>query len=135
MNKKHSLSLLSLIGSLTAFCQAEAPDSVAVQTLDEFVIEAPEVIRKADMDIYHPSKSAVEHSKNGLQLLGNLMIPSLNVSDVMGTIQAAGESVQVRINGRPSSVEQVRSLLPETIKRVEWIDNPGLLFGGVGCTY
>jgi len=130
MNKKHSLSLLSLIGSLTAFCQAEAPDSVAVQTLDEFVIEAPEVIRKADMDIYHPSKSAVEHSKNGLQLLGNLMIPSLNVSDVMGTIQAAGESVQVRINGRPSSVEQVRSLLPETIKRVEWIDNPGLRYGG-----
>lgn len=130
MNKKHSLSLLSLIGSLTAFCQAEAPDSVAVQTLDEFVIEAPEVIRKADIDIYHPSKSAVEHSKNGLQLLGNLMIPSLNVSDVMGTIQAAGESVQVRINGRPSSVEQVRSLLPETIKRVEWIDNPGLRYGG-----
>ena len=130
MNKKHSLSLLSLIGSLTAFCQAEAPDSVAVQTLDEFVIEAPEVIRKADMDVYHPSKSAVEHSKNGLQLLGNLMIPSLNVSDVMGTIQAAGESVQVRINGRPSSVEQVRSLLPETIKRVEWIDNPGLRYGG-----
>lgn len=130
MNKKHSLSLFSLIGSLTAFCQAEAPDSVAVQTLDEFVIEAPEVIRKADMDIYHPSKSAVEHSKNGLQLLGNLMIPSLNVSDVMGTIQAAGESVQVRINGRPSSVEQVRSLLPETIKRVEWIDNPGLRYGG-----
>lgn len=130
MNKKHSLSLLSLIGSLTAFCQAEAPDSVAVQTLDEFVIEAPEVIHKADMDIYHPSKSAVEHSKNGLQLLGNLMIPSLNVSDVMGTIQAAGESVQVRINGRPSSVEQVRSLLPETIKRVEWIDNPGLRYGG-----
>ena len=130
MNKKHSLSLFSLIGSLTAFCQAEAPDSVAVQTLDEFVIEAPEVIRKADMDVYHPSKSAVEHSKNGLQLLGNLMIPSLNVSDVMGTIQAAGESVQVRINGRPSSVEQVRSLLPETIKRVEWIDNPGLRYGG-----
>ncbi len=130
MNKKHSLSLLSLIGSLTAFCQAEAPDSVSVQTLDEFVIEAPEVIRKADMDVYHPSKSAVEHSKNGLQLLGNLMIPSLNVSDVMGTIQAAGESVQVRINGRPSSVGQVRSLLPETIKRVEWIDNPGLRYGG-----
>lgn len=130
MNKKHSLSLLSLIISLTAFSQAEAPDSVAVQALDEFVIEAPEVIRKADMDIYHPSKSAVEHSKNGLQLLGNLMIPSLNVSDVMGTIQAAGESVQVRINGRPSSVEQVRSLLPETIKRVEWIDNPGLRYGG-----
>ncbi len=82
------------------------------------------------MDIYHPSKSAVEASKNGLQLLGNLMIPALTVSDALGSIQAAGQSVQLRINGRESSIEQVRALLPETIRRVEWIDNPGLRYGG-----
>lgn len=82
------------------------------------------------MDIYHPSKSAVEASKNGIQLLNNLMIPSLTVSDALGSIEAAGQSVQVRINGRESTVDQVRTLLPETIKRVEWIDNPGLRYGG-----
>lgn len=48
----------------------------------------------------------------------------------MGTIQAAGQAVQVRINGRESSIEQVKALLPETIKRVEWIDNPGLRYKG-----
>ncbi len=82
------------------------------------------------MDVYQPSKSAVEHSKNGMQLLNNLMIPSLNVNDVLGSIQAAGQSVQIRINGRESSIDEVRTLLPETIKRVEWIDNPGLRYGG-----
>ena len=105
-------------------------DSLAAQNLQEIVIEAPKVIRKADMDVYHPSRSAVENSKNGMQLLNNLMIPSLSVSDALGKIQAAGQSVQVRINGRVSTIEQVRALLPETIKRVEWIDNPGLRYGG-----
>lgn len=110
--------------------ESAAIDSVAAQELQEVVIQAPKVIRKADMEVYHPSKSAVKHSQNGLQLLNNLMIPTLTVSDALGTIQAAGQSVQVRINGRESSIEQVRSLLPETIRRVEWIDNPGLRYSG-----
>lgn len=115
-------------GTLTA--QSEQPDSTEVRKLDEIVIQAPKIIRKADMDVLYPSKSAVDNSKNGLQLLNNLMIPSLNVNEPLGTIQAAGQAVQVRINGRESSIEQVRTLLPETIKRVEWIDNPGLRYGG-----
>ncbi len=108
----------------------EMADTIVAQELNEIVIQAPKVIRKADMDVYHPSKSAIENSQNGIQLLTNLMIPTLTVSDALGTIQAAGQAVQVRINGRESSIDQVRTLLPETIKRVEWIDNPGLRYGG-----
>lgn len=108
----------------------ETSDTIALQELQEIVIKASKVIRKADMDVYHPSESAVENSANGMQLLANLMIPALSVSDVLGTIQAAGRPVQVRINGRESSIDQVRALLPEAIKRVEWIDNPGLRYGG-----
>ena len=128
---KQSILLLSLIllPAVTAVAEADT-DSTAVHELREIVIEAPKVIRKADMEVYHPSKSAVEHSANGMQLLGNLMIPALTVSDALGTVQAAGQNVQVRINGRESTVDQVRALLPETIKRVEWIDNPGLRYGG-----
>ena len=107
-----------------------ATDTIAVRELGEIVVRAPKVIRKADMDVYHPSKSAVANSRNGMQLLSNLMIPSLTVSDQLGIIQSAGQSVQVRINGRESSIDAVRALLPETIRRVEWIDNPGLRYGG-----
>ena len=124
------ITITALSCALSAMAQTEISDSIPAQGLQEIVIQAPKVIRKADMDVYHPSKSAVEHSQNGLQLLNNLMIPTLTVSDALGTIQAAGQSVQVRINGRESSIEQVRTLLPETIKRVEWIDNPGLRYGG-----
>lgn len=115
--------------AMAAMAQEAASDSLTHE-LGEIVIEAPKVIQRADMNIYYPAKSAVNISSNGLQLLNNLMIPSLTVSEVLGTVQAAGEPVQVRINGRESTISQVRALLPETIKRVEWVDNPGLRYGG-----
>lgn len=128
---KQTLIIISaLLCTVSTMAQTEAQDSIPAQELQEFVIEAPKVIRKADMDVYHPSKSAVDNSKNGMQLLNNLMIPSLSVSDALGSITAAGQSVQVRINGRTATIDQVRALLPETIKRVEWMDNPGLRYGG-----
>ena len=110
--------------------QVETTDSIETNILDEIVIEAPKVIRKADMDVYYPSKSAVDNSKNGMQLLNNLMIPSMFVNDALGSVTAAGQSVQVRINGRQATIDQVRALLPETIKRVEWIENPSLIYNG-----
>ncbi len=110
--------------------QSEKNDTAQIRNLQEVVIEAPKVIHKADMDVYHPSQSAVDNAKNGVQLLTNLMIPSLSVSDALGSITSGGQPVQVRINGRESSVDQVKNLLPSTIKRVEWMENPGLRYNG-----
>lgn len=123
----------TVISAILVSCALNAiaqTDSISGGELREVVIKAPKVIRRADMDVYHPSQSAVENSKNGVQLLANLMIPAISVSDALGTITSAGQSVQVRINGRVASVDQVKNLLPSTIKRVEWIDNPGLRYGG-----
>lgn len=119
---------LALTAALTF--AGEPADTTAARQLQEVVISAPTVIRKPDMDVYYPSKIAIESSRNGMQLLRNLMIPSLTVNDALGSITSAGEAVQVRINGRTASVQQVKALLPETIKRVEWMDNPGLRYGG-----
>lgn len=125
-----ALMVLAMIGSPTIAIAQEIGDTIAAQELNEVVVQAPKVIRKADMDVYYPSQSAVENSRNGMQLLTNLMIPSLTVTDALGTIQAAGQSVQVRINGHVATVDQVKALLPETVKRVEWMDNPGLRYNG-----
>ncbi|MCH5213555.1 MAG: outer membrane beta-barrel protein [Muribaculaceae bacterium] len=130
MRKKATSLLLLLPITATAFAQEQTNDSIDTNVLDEIVIEAPKVIRKSDMDVYYPSKSAVDNSKNGMQLLNNLMIPALFVNDALGSVTAAGQSVQVRINGRQATIDQVRALLPETIKRVEWMENPGLIYNG-----
>ena len=107
----------------------EVVDSLDTQMLGEVVIEAPRVIRKADMDVFYPSKSAVAASVNGMQVVKNLMIPSVMVNEVMGTVTIGGKPVQIRINGREASVDQIRELLPVTVRKVEWIDNPGLRYG------
>lgn len=114
----------------SAPAQTQTSDSISVNDLAEIVVEAPKVIHKADMDVYHPSQSAVDNSRNGIQLLSNLMIPAISVSEALGTISSGGQAVQVRINGREASVEQVRNLLPSTIKRVEWMENPGVRYNG-----
>lgn len=123
------LAFLMFLIAIATLAQ-EPTDTIAAHQLQEIVIQAPKVIRKADMDVYHPSQSAVENSKNGMQLLQNLMIPTLSVNDALGTVSSGGQSVQMRINGREATIEQVQQLLPETIKRVEWIDNPGLRYNG-----
>ena len=128
--KSFLIFLLMLFLCLAALARETANDSIDVQVLNEIVIEAPKVIRKSDMDVYYPSKSAVNNSRNGMQLLTNLMIPSMFVNDALGSITSGGQAVQVRINGRQATVEQLRALLPETIKRVEWIENPGLIYNG-----
>lgn len=68
--------VLMLLIAIAAVAQ-EVTDTIETQQLQEIVIQAPKVIRKADMDVYYPSHSAVDNSKNGVQLLNNLMIPSL----------------------------------------------------------
>lgn len=127
--KQIGIALLAISLPFVAAAQTEAPDSIQGQELGEVVVKAPKVVHKADMDVYHPSRRSVELSKNGMQLLRNLMIPTLTVNDIMGSVTASGQAVQLRINGRTASIDDVKSLLPETVKRVEWIDNPGLRYG------
>lgn len=98
-------------------------------TLDEVTVKASRVIRKSDMDVLIPSKSAVEASPNGMSLLNNMMIPSLSVNELMGTVRTFGQDVQIRINGRKASTDQLRTIDPTSVKRVEWMDDPGLKYG------
>lgn len=106
-------------------------DSISTSVnLDEIEVEAPKVVRKADMELYFPSESVIKQSKDGLQLLQNMMIPTVVVNDILKTVSSSGSDVQLRINGRVASVDQVRGLQPETIKRIEWLDNPGLKYNG-----
>ena len=127
---RHIFFITAVLFCTVASRAAEAADTAAALELHEIVIEAPRIVHKPDMDVYRPSKSAVEHSANGLQLLQNLMIPALTVSDALGSVSAAGESVQIRINGHVASLDRVRNLLPSSIRRVEYITAPGLRYGG-----
>lgn len=123
------LSVISVSDHASAQSPEAAADTMHVVTLSEMTVTAPRVIHKADMDVYIPSKDAVGASQNGMALLRNLMIPTLSVNEIMGTVRTGSENVEIRINGRQASVEQLTMLSPSSVKRIEWIDNPGLRYG------
>ena len=133
-----ALSTASLFGNEPVPCYstdsvsegAAGVDSLSMETtLGEIIVSAPKVIHKADMDVYYPDKRVVESSQNGLTLISNMMIPTLNVNDMMGTVRTDGQDVQIRINGRQATVDELRTLNPKAIKRLEWIDDPGVRYG------
>ena len=123
-----------LAAGTTATASAAVADSIAaandsIQLLNEFVVEAPRVVHKPDMDVLYPSSDAVAKSKDGAQLLNNLRIPSLLIDQAFNRVTAAGKNVAIYINGREANYDQLKAVDPSTVKRVEWIDNPGLRYG------
>ena len=94
---RNQISVTFLLIAFIALGQ-EITDTITPKQLQEVVISAPKVIRKADMDVYYPSRSSVDNSKNGLQLLNNLMIPSLSVTESLGSIKAAGRIAIVQFD-------------------------------------
>lgn len=92
MRYKYVQAAVCLLAAGCAAAQTAAPDSMRVRQLTEVVVSVPKVIHKSDMDLYIPSKSAVEVSQNGFQLLGNLMIPALSggrIRSIWSSISAA----------------------------------------------
>ncbi len=130
MTHKH---LILLLLPLAASAQ-EATDTTATSIeLHEITVKAAPVVRKADRDLYIPSAQAREASADGLSLLGNMRIPMLTVNNVLESVSSPSGSVQLRINGRQASVAEVKAILPESVVRVEYHQDPGLRYGGAGA--
>lgn len=68
--KKTAATLIATMFCATAaLAQTEVPDTIQADALAEITVQAPKVIHKADMDVFYPSKSAIESSKDGMALL------------------------------------------------------------------
>ena len=112
--------------------EGEIPDSILADKtvqLSEVTVSATPVIHKVDRDLYIPSNDTKSRSNDALDLLQNMQLPTLNVNTVLNTIDCAGQSVEVRINGRKVGVEQIKSINPGSVVRVEYHDSPGLRYG------
>ena len=128
---KSTATLLLLLQLCVVVYAQEIPDSTAIErSLEEITVEAAPVIRKNDRDVYTVSDAVKRRSANPLNLLSNIGIPSLSVNDVLRKITVNGQSVQIRINGRKADLDQLNSIPVSNIRRIEFIDNPGLKYDG-----
>lgn len=131
---KFSKIVLGLIivslSSIKVYSEKENIDSLAIyNTLDEFIVESKKVVRLNGLDRYIPTEDQRENAKTGVKLLFDLQIPTLQVDPINNNISLTGNGkLDIRINGRPASVNDVATLNPKQIQRVEYYDNPTIKY-------
>lgn len=98
--------------------------------LGEVTVTASNVTATADKKLVFPNEQQVKASANGVDLLRNLLIPRLSVSPIDNSVSTTdGGTVQLAINGRKATKEEVTALQPSEIIRVEMLEDPGLRYG------
>lgn len=98
--------------------------------LEEVTVTASNLTATADKKMVFPNPKQVKAAHNGIDLLNRLMLPRLNINPMDGSISTNdGGSVQLCINGRKASKEEVTALQPEEIIRVEMEEDPGVRYG------
>ena len=106
----------------------------ASQELGEVTVTASSRVSRADQKLIFPSKKQISASNNGVDMLRHLMLPRLRVNSMDGSVgMTDGSSVQLCINGRKATKEEVTALLPEEVIRVEFQEDPGLRYGDAGA--
>lgn len=105
----------------------EANDSV----IAEAVIKADRVLKTADGLRLYPTARQLESSKDGYGLIARLSLPQIKVNEALQTIEANEMigTVEVRVNGIVASKQDLMSLDMKSVKSIDYIERPGLVYG------
>ena len=106
--------------------------SATTLNLKGVTVAASRVIAKGDRQLYLPAQTAVKNSTNGYDLLKKMMLPNIKVDLLKQSISSSEGGVQVRINDIKAENEDILSLRPDEVIRVEYIDNPGVRYNEDG---
>ncbi|MDR2691118.1 MAG: TonB-dependent receptor [Dysgonamonadaceae bacterium] len=100
--------------------------------LEEVSVTANSNLTKIDRQIIFPTATQLNTSFSGLDVLSKIMLPRLIVNTTMNTIRSLSpKGVQIRINDVKSTTEDLLSIQPKDIVRIEYIDMPGVRYGEV----
>ena len=128
--KRFPFILIMTLIARICLAQNQSDSIIWSLNLKEVVVEAPEIIQKIDRQLYIPKISMVKQSTDGADLLSKMKLPEVVVNKVDGTISIVDNSkITLCINGHPVTQEQIKSLKPENIKRIEFHDNPSMRWG------
>lgn len=104
-------------------------DSAAI-TLKEVTITATPVVNQPDRKLIFPTAHQLKASTDGLTLLQRLQLNRIQVDPIRKTITSSNQGdVQLRINGAKVEMQEILSLRPEDVIRIEYHDEPSLRYG------
>lgn len=124
---KRFTTLLFLLSS-SFYTYAQVEPSV---TLNEVSIQAAKVVSKPDGKTIYPTEAQKRTSNNGFSIIEKLTLANLRVDNLNHTISAIDNrgSVQLRINGIVVGKQEMITLDPKRIAKIDFIDNPGIRYG------
>lgn len=130
--KAISSVIIGVLFSVPTFAQNEEQ----TVTLSEVTVKGAKVVSKVDGQMIYPTEAQKNASNNGYSILQKLALPNIRVDAVEHTITSFDSKgdVQIRINGIIVSKEEIQTLDPRLISKVDYIDNPGVRYGeDVAC--
>ena len=125
--KRIGILILLSIFAVTLSAQSETQ----TVELQEVEVKAAKVIHKPDGQTIYPTEVQKKASHSGYSILQKLALPNIRVDEVSHSLSAIDGrgSIQLRINGIIVGREEMLSLSPERISRIDFIDNPGVRYG------
>lgn len=123
--------LITLSIILTAAFCAYAQDADKTITLDEVTVKTAKVVNKPDGMLIYPTDAQKQASNNGYSILEKLTLANLRIDNINHTITAIDNrgSVQLRVNGIVVGKQEMLSLNPKDIAKIDFINNPGIRYG------
>jgi hypothetical protein len=108
--------------------------SASTVSLDEVVVSSKDYT-KIDRQILFPTAQTIALSFTGLEVIEKMMLHGIMVNTTTNNISSSLSSrpVQLRINDVPVTIDEVVSVNPLRIIKIEYIDLPGLRYGDVGA--
>lgn len=118
--------LILLVSVAGATLSARADDSIApARSLKEIVVKGERRVVRGDTLVIYPSRSQRKNNFTGYELLRGMLLPGLRVDAVNGTISVNGDQTAVvLINGRPVGKQDILTLHPRDIARIEFLQDP-----------
>lgn len=96
--------------------------------LGEVVVKGSSRIQKVDQSIIFPSPLQLKVSNSVLSLLQNTNLPGLSVNVLEQTVSINGNAPVYMINGVVKTKQDILTISPKNIEKVEYSDNPTIRY-------
>ena len=115
------LITVSLLCAIKIMAQADIPDSIKTQNLNEVVVEGQLQTVKPAVSTYLPGNNQKKSAQDAIDLLSQMGIPQIQVNPVSNSVLTLnGQPVSIYIDMQPSTQEQLEALRPADVKKVEY---------------
>lgn len=92
--------------------------------LESVTITASQYVRKPDRVMIFPNREQIRYASTGYDLLHNLMVPGIDVDRMDKKVINLKGEVDLYIDGKSASWQEIQALRPKDIARVDYHENP-----------